>query len=56
MRLDMGSRARRTGRKGNKEKGIKARVELRERPPTVRCTRGIKLRGRDAVEHSTSWH
>ena len=34
----------------NKEIGIKARVELRERPPAVRCIRGIKLRGRDAVD------
>ena len=35
------------GEKGNKEKGIKARVELGERPPAVR---GIKLRGRDVVD------
>ena len=26
-------------KKGNKEKGMKARVELRERPAAVRCTR-----------------
>ena len=43
-------------RKGNKEEGTKARVEYRKRPPAVMCIRGIKLRGRDLVEHSTPWH
>ena len=37
-------------RKGNKEEGNKARVEYRKRPPAVRYTRGIKLRGRDVVD------
>ena len=36
-------------RKGNKE-GKKASVEYIKRPPAVRYTRGIKLRGRDVVD------
>ena len=37
-------------RKGIKEGGHKTRVEYRKRPPAVRYTRGIKLRGRDVVD------
>ena len=34
----------------NREKCIKARIELGERPPALRCIRGIKLWSRDVVD------